>query len=108
MKSSRPAPPPKLSAEGKAWWTRIIGLYALDEPALLILESALECLGTMRDAQAVVKEKGMVVQDRFGQLKQNPATLIERDAKTNMLRHLKALNLDLEPLADRPGRPAGS
>jgi hypothetical protein len=46
--------------------------------------------------------------DRFGQLRAHPAVAIERDARDQMLRALKLLNLDIEPLRGRVGRPAGS
>ncbi len=47
-----------------------------------------------------------MVPDRFGQLKQNPATIIERDAKMAMLRALRALGLDI--VQPGPvGRPVG-
>jgi hypothetical protein len=49
----------------------------------------------------------MTVADRFGQPKVHPAVLIERDARGQMLAALRDLHLDLEPLRDRPGRPAG-
>ena len=48
------------------------------------------------------------MRDRYGQLKAHPAVNIERDARAAMLAALKAMNLDVEPLRDRPGRPGGS
>jgi P27 family predicted phage terminase small subunit len=108
MKSaSRPKPPARLSREAKRWWQALVGDYEFDEPGLLLLESALESFDRMRQAQAVIAAEGIVVKDRFGQPKQHPATIVERDAKMAMVRQLKALNLDLEPLHDRPGRPSG-
>ena len=53
-----------------------------------------------------LRREGIVIRDRFGQKKQHPATLVERDAKMALVRNLKALNLDLEPL-NLPGRPHG-
>ena len=61
----------------------------------------------MREAQAAIKEEGPQVKDRFGQSKAHPLLVVERDARSQMLQGLKALNFDLEPLQDRPGRPAG-
>jgi P27 family predicted phage terminase small subunit len=101
-------PPSQLSAEAKAWWRKIIAEWDLDVAGLLILGSAMECLDRMREAQEIIQKEGITVTDRFGQEKQHPATLVERDSKAGLLRHLTALHLDIEPLNSRPGRPAGS
>jgi hypothetical protein len=55
----------------------------------------------IRQAQKALREHGPLVPDRYGALKQNPACFLERDARAGMLRALRALNLDLEPLRDR-------
>jgi P27 family predicted phage terminase small subunit len=107
-KPAHPPAPERLSAEAKSWWAKIVSEYDLDDASLLILESALESFDRMRQAQALLKKEGIVVKDRFGQPKQHPATLIERDSKAMLLRQVKALGLDLEPLNDMPGRPPGS
>jgi P27 family predicted phage terminase small subunit len=99
-------PTPKhLSAEAAGWWERIMADWDLESPALLILEGALEAFDRMRAAQKIIKAEGITTKDRFGQVKQHPATLVERDSKATLLRGLKALALDLEPLNDGPGRP---
>jgi P27 family predicted phage terminase small subunit len=104
----RPIDSPKhLSTEAKGWWERIVGRWELDDAALLILEGALEAFDRMREAQAVLKKEGVVTTDRFGKPRQHPATLVERDAKNALLKGIKALGLELEPLNDRPGRPLG-
>jgi P27 family predicted phage terminase small subunit len=102
-----PKPPKKLSREAKGWWTKIVGTWELDDPALMLLESALEAFDRMREAQGMLAKDGAVIEDRFGQKKAHPATLIERDSKETLLRTMRALNLDIEPLNDKPGRPAG-
>src|SRR5687768_11554750 len=108
MKNSLPKPPPNLSREAKAWWRKINSEWALDDSSLLILESAFESFDRMRQAQEIIAIEGIVIKDRFDQIKQHPATLVERDAKAAMVRQIKALGLDLEPLNAAPGRPAGS
>jgi hypothetical protein len=45
--------------------------------------------------------------DRFDVMKPHPLLAAERDARSQFLQGLKSLNLDLEPLRDRPGRPPG-
>jgi P27 family predicted phage terminase small subunit len=100
--------PDHLSKEAAAWWKKVVRDWDLDESALLILTTACEAFDRMRQAQALVTEHGIVSPDRWGQLKANPAVLVERDCRGAMLAAIKALNLDLEPLHDGPGRPAGS
>jgi P27 family predicted phage terminase small subunit len=98
--------PKKLSREAKGWWKKIVSNWEMDEAGLMILESALEAFDTMRDAQAIIRNEGMIFQDRFDQKRQHPAVAIERDSKATLLRHWKSLGLDLEPILS-PGRPAG-
>ena len=57
------------------------------------------------DGQYDAAADGITITDRFDQVKPHPATVIERDSKLTLLRHVKALGLDLEPLHDKPGRP---
>jgi P27 family predicted phage terminase small subunit len=101
-----PEPPKKLSPEARGWWIKINEAWEVVDGSLLVLENALEAFDRMRQAQAIIEAEGIVTSDRFGQVRQHPATIVERDAKQTLLRHLKALNLDLEPIL-KPGRPGG-
>jgi P27 family predicted phage terminase small subunit len=105
-KTNTPPVPPRLTPEAGQWWERILTAFDLDDAGLILLESALESFDRMRQAQAILAKEGIVYVDRFNQPKQHPATMVERDAKATMLRNIKALGLDLEPLHDKPGRPA--
>ncbi len=108
MKNST-RPPARLSAEGRKLWRDIVAEYAIGDPAgLAILGSTCEALDRMRDAQKEIKRDGSTTLDRFGQRKVHPAVLIERDSRAAVLAGLKALNLDLEPLRDRLGRPSAA
>ena len=100
--------PKHLSKEAKALWDKLFNEYSIeDEAGLLILQTAMEAFDRMREAQAIIKTEGMMVEDRFFQKKAHPLTTVERDARSAMMQALKNLNLDLEPLQDRPGRPSG-
>ena len=100
-----PKPPKTLSSEAKKLWKQIhIDFEIDDRHGLLLLETALECFDRMRLAQSAVAEHGVVVKDRYDQLKTNPATTVERDQKAQMLQCFKQLNLNLEVV---PGRKAG-
>ena len=103
-------PPRDLSPEAKAWWRTIVTEYTIDDDAgVLILQTAMQAFDRLRGAQAILKAQGIIILDRFGATKQHPATLIERDARTALMRSLKALNLDIlppGPVGRPPGKPA--
>jgi P27 family predicted phage terminase small subunit len=100
--------PTTLSEEATGWWKRLTTEYGIDDDAgLLLLQTALEAFERMRQAQEVVKAEGPQVKDRFEQFKAHPLLTVERDSRAQMMMALKALNLDLEPLRDGPGRPGG-
>lgn len=102
------AAPRHLSKESKSLWQRLLKEYDItDEAGLLILQTGLEAFDRMRDAQEIIKAEGMQVLDRFDQKKAHPLTTVERDSRSAFMAALKALNLDLEPLNDRPGRQSG-
>lgn len=101
-------PPKTLSAEASRWWKKLIEDYDItDEAGFLLLQTGLEAFDRMRGAQDVIRREGLQVKDRFGQMKSHPLLTTERDSRAQMLMALKALNLDLEPLREAPGRPGG-
>ena len=100
--------PSHLSKAAQQWWERIQNEYDIsDQAGRLLLQTALEAHDRMKQAQAAIKSDGATVKDRFGQDKGHPLLTTERDSRAQMLAALKQLNLDLEPLRDGPGRPAG-
>jgi phage terminase small subunit len=105
--TQRVKPPVGYSAEARRLWNQVLESWDLDRPALTLFDSACRALMRVREAQALLTKEGIVMKDRFAQSKAHPATAIERDAKSTLLKNLRALNLDLEPLHDRAGRPAG-
>lgn len=111
MKNSAPPPPkpPKgLSREACRWWRRLTAEYEIgDDAGRLILMTAMEAFDRMRQAQAVLATDGLSIKDRFDQIKAHPLCVVERDCRAQMMAALKALNFDIEPLRDGPGRPPG-
>jgi P27 family predicted phage terminase small subunit len=101
-------PPRDYSPEAKRVWRELMENWNLDPAARPLLDTVCRALMRVREAQQLLARDGLVVRDRFGQAKPHPAAAIERDAQQTLLRNLRALNLDLEPLHDRPGRPGGS
>jgi P27 family predicted phage terminase small subunit len=102
MSGSDRRAPKHLSTEARAFWTQIVTEWAIDDAGALIRLVACECLDRLRGAQQVIKREGMTVKGRA-----HPATVIERDARLALLRARRQLGLDLEPVRDHPGRPAG-
>jgi phage terminase small subunit len=99
-------PPAHLLKPGAALWREIVAEYGIADPAgLALLTTAAECLDRMRAAQKAIKVHGEIVVDRYGAAKLNPACNLEKDARNGMLAAFRALNLDIEPLRDGPGRP---
>lgn len=105
MKNSAPD---HLSTESQAWHSRLVSEYGItDDGGLLLLQTAMEAFDRMRECQKAISKDGAQVKDRFEQLKPHPLLSVERDARSQLLAALKAMNLDLEPLKSAPGRPAG-
>ena len=101
--------PKSLTSEAKSLWRRLVAEYGInDEGGCQILRVGLEAFERMRGVQAQIERDGITFTDRFGQVKAHPLLPVERDARAQYLAALKALNLDLEPLRDRAGRPGGS
>ncbi len=106
MRLSRPRAPSHLKPPGAKLWRELIDEYGIGDPAgLALVATAAECVDRMRAAQASIAEHGELVKDRYGTPKLNPACGLEKDARAGFLAALRALNLDLEPLRDKAGRP---
>ncbi len=107
MTDELPKPPKHLSKEAKRLWDEINREWELDSAGLLILQAGLEAYDRMEQARRLIEKQGLTVVDKYGQVKMNPLVQVERDSRGLLLRCFKALNLDIEPLHDRPGRPGG-
>ncbi len=110
MKNSCPhsEAPKDLSPSAKEWFRRLTEEYGIEDDAgRLLLETAMKCLDRAEGARAMLERDGIIISDRFGQQKPHPAVTVERDARHGMLAALRAMNLDIEPLRDGPGRPSG-
>mgnify|MGYP006442489863 CR=1 FL=1 len=98
-----------LSKEATEIYEAIKDEYGIDDRGgLLLLKQAFECYDEMRKAQKAIEKNGITFTDRFGQTKPNPAQKVVKDSRNQMLKCIKDLNLDIEPLKDGPGRPLKS
>jgi phage terminase small subunit len=103
-----PGPPAHLGAAGARLWADVVRQYRIGDGAgLALVTTAAECLDRLREAQEAVREHGVLIRDRYGGLKANPAIAVERGARDGMIAALRSLNLDLEPLRDRADHVAG-
>lgn len=110
MKNSEktPKPPRDLSLSAKKRWKALNHEYQISDSAgIQLLSEYCYAFDRAEAARAKIRDEGSVVLDRFGQKKEHPAVATERGAVQTMLNCLRALNLDVEPLRDRPGRPPG-
>ena len=98
--------PNHLRAAGAALFRDVASEYGISDAAgLALLTTAAECLDRMRAAQSSIREHGELVLDRYGAPKLNPATGLEKESRAGFILAIKALNLDIEPIRDRVGRP---
>ena len=103
-----PRTPSTLSKEAGRWWKKLIQEYGIDDDyGYLLLQTALEAFDRMRQAQAVIAKEGMTYIDRYDQAKCHPATVVEKDSRSQMLTSFKALNLDIEPLGKAGRKSVG-
>jgi P27 family predicted phage terminase small subunit len=101
--------PDHLGPAGREFFATVAAEYQIVDPAgLTLLAVAGAALDRMQQAQDSIAQHGALVAGASGQLRANPACALERDARTGFLSAMRALNLDVEPLRDRPGRPAGT
>jgi phage terminase small subunit len=106
LRRSRNKVPAHLLKDGARLYRDVASEYGIaDAGGLAVLTTAAECLDRMRAAQRAIQEHGAIVMDRYGKPKVHPACSLEKDARAGFLLAIKGLNLDIEPLRDRAGRP---
>jgi hypothetical protein len=102
----KPQPPPHLGADGMALWCGVQAEYSIDDPAgLELLRQAAECADRIASVRQQIDRDGEMLTIR-GIPRVHPLCAVERDQRAALVRCLKNLNLDLEPLKSR-GRPPG-
>jgi hypothetical protein len=97
-------PPKGLSREARARWCELQQEYRIEDAGgLSILRLHCEGLMTARLAEKILAAEGLTSLDRFGSPRAHPAAVILRDARSQMLASLRALNLDVLPKSARLG-----
>jgi hypothetical protein len=101
------APPAHLGEDGLALWQGIQRDYRIDDPAgLELLRQAAEASDRIASVRRQIDERGELLIVK-GMPRVKPLCAVERDQRAALVRCLRNLNLDLEPLRDGPGRPPG-
>jgi len=99
---------PTTRPEARKIVKRLASEYQIDDPAgEHLLVTFADACSLELDCMDRIALDGLMVEDRFGQKKAHPLISSARDARAQKLAALKALNIDLEPLHDKPGRPPG-
>src|SRR5262245_65620036 len=79
-------PPEHLGPAGAQLWADVVRQYRIGDGAgLALVTTAAECLDRLREAQEAVREHGVLIRDRYGGLKANPAIAVERGARDGMI-----------------------
>lgn len=87
----------KLSAESQKIYDNILKVYSIrDEAGKLLLLTLCESLDLARDCQKEIDKHGLVIKDKYSRIKQNPACMTLKDARTTMLACMRQLNLDFD------------
>jgi P27 family predicted phage terminase small subunit len=102
-----PKVPAHLGDAGRALWHSIMTDYQItDAGGLALLGQACEACDRVAECRELIAAQGAVVRSQ-GAVRAHPLLAAERDARAAMLRALRYLNLDVEPLK-AIGRPLGS
>jgi P27 family predicted phage terminase small subunit len=92
-------PPAHLGTHGRRLWRDIQGAYGIADPGgLALLRVAAEALDRTQAARERIGLDGATLSEK-GKIRAHPLLAVERDARAQLIQALKALNLDLEPLA---------
>jgi hypothetical protein len=102
------APPKSLKKAGRNLWNSIQNEYCINDPGgLAHLLSACRAEDDIQRMREAVARDGDTIEDRFKQMREHPLLAAIRGAEGVKRAALKSLNLDIEPLRDKPGRPGG-
>lgn len=89
----KPLPPAHLEAAGKDFFIKLVKEHEIrDFAGLELVTRAAEAVDRMAQAREAIEEAGLVVPNRYGNLVENPAVRIEREAHRAFLSALRLLD----------------
>ena len=90
------------SEQGQVSHQRLTETYGINDPGgLLLVDLIVSSFETYRQAQECISKHGVLMRDRSGGWKQNPACQTARDAKMTILGSIKALNLEFHNIIEQ-------
>ncbi len=102
-----PRAPAGLGKAGRRLWRAIQSEYGITDPGgVAHLTAACRAEDDLQRMRASVAIDGDVLLDRFGQKQPHPLLAATRGLEAVRRQSLSALNLNVEPLHDRGGRPS--
>jgi len=102
---SPPGPPENLKRYGRALWAKVQDQYAIaDVGGTEMLGQACAAADVAEDCAAKIKSEGLTVVSGSGTPHDHPLLRHELAARAFVVKTLRALGLNVEPLR-RPGRP---
>lgn len=98
--------PDYLTEESKTWAQMVLRDYDVMDSEWDTLVLAAQCLDRIASVRKAIKKYGVIVKDRYGVPKQNPAIVIERDQSQLFMKLCKCLKLykeeDMRGVSYRP------
>jgi hypothetical protein len=96
--------PDYIGKSGKKWIKSIQNCLEIKPELEEALFQAAHCLDRIEEARKILASETIMAIDRFGQPKQHPATLVERDNKTMFVRLVKEALGDAAPKGHGKGQ----
>jgi hypothetical protein len=108
MKNRTPKPPTDLSKAARQFSAGLQAEYDITTVAGVdLLTDAVRSYDRREQFREAIRSDDPTLKDGFGRTIAHPCVRIERDAAASLMGCVKALNLRLEPLRDKQGRPGG-
>ena len=104
-----PAAPAGLSAASKKIWAAVNTEWRLGVDSIVMLQTALEALDRLKQAQKQVDKDGITITSSSGMIKPHPSLRLEKEAGGRFMQAWRQLGFGQEAPAEagRIGRPGG-
>jgi P27 family predicted phage terminase small subunit len=97
--------PRYLRAPTRRWWEEVVSTWGLESHHVLVLTATCEALDLLYQANQCIQRDGLVTTTQRGGARANPAVKIALEARLQVYRGIRELDLDLVPPAEARSRP---